>query len=105
IAVVLKTYTPEGQDVPNEMVATLMVILVKILERQELTIRIKNLLNNITGRDGSPCFPELVFAFVQQANSSILNQHTRDLPLVPLHMWRTVWALLVEMAIHSSNTD
>ena len=102
IAEVLKTAKP---ILPNNPLALPMTVLAEISSRSELNITALHALDLILEDDGRPSFPDLVFEAVQLADPANLNQHTKELLKVELHIWRFIWEGLVLRASQVPGAD
>jgi hypothetical protein len=98
----LKTATPISSDHPIELA---MLVMVKVLEKQQSNIRAAHALDVITECDGAPSFPELVFIATRSARPTDMNQHTIVLRDAQLRLWRLAWHRLVQRALQEPGTD
>jgi hypothetical protein len=98
----LKTATPISSDHPIELA---MLVMVKVLEKQQSNIRAAHALDIITECDGAPSFPDLVFIATRSARPTDMNQHTTVLRDVQLRLWRLAWRGLVQRALQEPGAD
>jgi hypothetical protein len=99
---VLRTAEPIPSDRPID---SAMFVMMRVLDKQKMSIREMNALDAITVCDRTPSFPELVFSTVCSAGRRDLNQHTQAVPHIKLHLWTSGWQAMVRYVMQKPGAD